>query len=149
MPQTKMTIEKLAEMSHQEFVDIKKSMATGFADVHSDIKLVLSAIENLSGQITDVEHTTRNVFDYARLEGHVEAADEKTRRPPRRLATRQKPPGNGGFWVTFHSGPVYYCLSGPLESASANQHPCVMAGSHDRAQAPSLLNLQAAGTTRT
>jgi hypothetical protein len=72
-----MTIEKLAEMSHQEFIDIKKSMATGFADVHSDIKLVLSAIENLSGQITDVKHTTSNAFDYARLEGHVEALEKQ------------------------------------------------------------------------
>jgi hypothetical protein len=43
--------------------------------------------------------------------------------------------------ITFQSGPIYYRLSGPLEPASANQHPCVMAGSHDRAQAPSLLNL--------
>jgi hypothetical protein len=57
MAQEKMTIEKLAAMSKQEFLDIKKSMATGFADVHNDIKLVLSAIENLSGQITDMTGT--------------------------------------------------------------------------------------------
>jgi hypothetical protein len=48
MAQEKITIEKLAEMSQREFLDIKKSMATGFGDVRSDIKLVLSAIENLS-----------------------------------------------------------------------------------------------------
>jgi len=77
MPQIKRTIEKLAEMSHQEFVVIKKRMATGFANVHSDIKLVLSAIENLSGQITDVKQTTRNAFDYAHLEGHAEAWEKQ------------------------------------------------------------------------
>jgi hypothetical protein len=40
MAQEKITIEKLAEMSQREFLDIKKSMATGFGDVRSDIKLV-------------------------------------------------------------------------------------------------------------
>ena len=59
---------------------------------------------------------------------------------PHRLATRQKSPGHGGFWVTFQSGPLDYRLSGPLEPTSAHQHPYVMAGSPDRAQAPSLLN---------
>jgi hypothetical protein len=77
MAKQKITIEKLAEMSQQEFLDIKKSMAAGFADVHSDIKLVLSAIENLSGQITDVKQTTRNAFDYALLEGRVEALEKQ------------------------------------------------------------------------
>ena len=50
-----MTIETLVEMSQQEFLDIKKGMATGFGDVHSAIKLVLSGIENLSGRITDMK----------------------------------------------------------------------------------------------
>ena len=77
MAKQKITIEQLAEMSQQEFLDIKKSIATGFADGHSDIKLVLSAIGNLSGQITDVKHTTRNAFDYARLEGRVEALEKQ------------------------------------------------------------------------
>jgi hypothetical protein len=51
MAEKKMTIEKLAEMSQQEFLDIKKGMPTGFADTRSDIKLVLSAIETLNGQM--------------------------------------------------------------------------------------------------
>jgi hypothetical protein len=77
MAKQKIIIEKSAEMSHQEFLDVKKSMATGSADVHSDIKLVLSAIENLSGQITVEKHTTRNAFDYACLEGLVEALEKQ------------------------------------------------------------------------
>jgi hypothetical protein len=43
----------------------------------SAVKLVLSAIENLSGPITDVKQTTRNAFDYARLEGRVEALEKQ------------------------------------------------------------------------
>jgi len=41
--------------------------------VGSDIKLVLSAIETLSGQIADVKQSTVSALDYARLEGRVEA----------------------------------------------------------------------------
>jgi hypothetical protein len=37
----------------------------------------LSAIENRSGQITDVKQTTRNAFDYALLEGRVEALEKQ------------------------------------------------------------------------
>ncbi len=77
MKKENMTIEKLAEMSQQEFLDIKKSMATGFADVHGDVKLILSAIENLSGQMADIKHSMPSALDFARLEGRVDVIEKR------------------------------------------------------------------------
>jgi hypothetical protein len=72
MAQKKLTIEKLAERSQQESWDIKKMLAT-----KEDVTLIISAIENLSGQIGDVKQSTRNAFDYARLQGHVDVIQKQ------------------------------------------------------------------------
>ncbi|MGH8065442.1 MAG: hypothetical protein ACRERE_09415 [Candidatus Entotheonellia bacterium] len=77
MNKEKMTIEKLAEMSQREFSEIRKTMATGFVDVRGDLKLVLSAIENLSGQIADVKASLPSALDFARLEGRVDGIEKK------------------------------------------------------------------------
>ncbi len=52
MANKKITIEQLAEMTQQEFLALDKKIAT-----KHDVKLILSAIENLSGQIADVNIT--------------------------------------------------------------------------------------------
>jgi hypothetical protein len=72
MPQTRITIEKLAEMSQQEFLTLNQKMAT-----KDDVKLILSAIENLSGQIADVKQSTLSAIDFVRLEERVEVIEQK------------------------------------------------------------------------
>jgi hypothetical protein len=72
MAQKNMTIETLAEMAQQEFLAIKKSMAT-----KGDVKLILSAIENLSGQMAGIKHSLPSTLDFARLEGHVQVIEKK------------------------------------------------------------------------
>jgi hypothetical protein len=72
MDKEKITIETLAAMSQQEFLEIKKTMAT-----KDDVTLILSAIENLSGQITDVKQSLPSALDFARLEGRVEVVERK------------------------------------------------------------------------
>jgi len=72
MAKKKMTIEKLAEMSQQEFLEIKKTMAT-----KDDVKIILSAIENLSGAIVDVKQSLPSALDFARLEGRMEVVERK------------------------------------------------------------------------
>ncbi len=76
MPQTKITIEKLAEMTQQEFIEIKQTMATkqDLREVGSEI---LSAIENLSGQIADVKQSTLHAIDFVRLEERVDMIEQK------------------------------------------------------------------------
>jgi len=71
MKKEKMTIEQLAEMAQQEFLHIKNRMAT-----KDDRKLVLSAIETLSGQIADVKHSIPSALDFARLEGRVDVIEK-------------------------------------------------------------------------
>ncbi len=66
-----MTIETLAEMTQQEFLTIKNSMTT-----KDDVKLILSAIENLSGQMADVKHSMPSALDFARLEGRVDVIEK-------------------------------------------------------------------------
>jgi hypothetical protein len=72
MNKENMTIEKLAEMSQPEFLEIKKTMAT-----KDDVKLILSAIENLSGAIVDVKQSLPSALDFARLEGLMEVVERK------------------------------------------------------------------------
>jgi hypothetical protein len=72
MNKENMTIEKLAEMSQPEFLEIKKTMAT-----KDDVKLILSAIENLSGAIVDVKQSLPSALDFARLEGRMEVVERK------------------------------------------------------------------------
>jgi hypothetical protein len=52
-------------------------MATGFAHIHSDIQPVLSAIENLSGQMADMKHSLLSAWDFAHLEGRVDVIEKK------------------------------------------------------------------------
>jgi hypothetical protein len=72
MAQKRITIEKLAEMTQQEFLALNQKMATT-----DDVTLILSAIENLSGQITDVKQSTLSAIDVVRLEERVEAIEQK------------------------------------------------------------------------
>jgi hypothetical protein len=72
MDKEKITIEKLAEMSQQEFLEIKKTMAT-----KDDGKLILSAIENLNGAMVDVKQSLPSALDFARLEGRMEVVERK------------------------------------------------------------------------
>jgi hypothetical protein len=72
MAQKKMTIETLAEMTQQEFLALDKKMAT-----KDDVKLILSAIENLSGQIADVKQSTLSAIDFVRLEERVDVIEKK------------------------------------------------------------------------
>jgi hypothetical protein len=72
MDKENMTIEKLAEMSQQEFLEIKTTMAT-----KDDVNIILSAIENLSGAIVDVKHSLPGALDFARLEGRIEVVERK------------------------------------------------------------------------
>ena len=62
MAQKKMTIETLAEISHQEFLAIKQEMATK-DDVQAVGKAILHAIDNLSGQMADVKQSTLSAIE--------------------------------------------------------------------------------------
>jgi hypothetical protein len=72
MATKKITIEKLAEMTQQEFLALDKKMAT-----KGDVKLILSAIENLSGQIADVKQSTLSAIDFVRLEERVDVIEKQ------------------------------------------------------------------------
>jgi hypothetical protein len=77
MTQQKMTIAQLAATSQEQFLALERKMDAGFQDVRSDIKLVLSAIETLSGQMADVRQSAVSALDYARLETRVETLKKK------------------------------------------------------------------------
>ena len=64
--------EQLAEMTQKEFLALDKKMAT-----KDDVKLILSAIENLSGQIADVKQSTLSAIDFVRLEERVDVIEKK------------------------------------------------------------------------
>jgi hypothetical protein len=72
MATKKMTIEQLAEMTQQEFFALDKKMAT-----KDDVTLILSAIENLSGQMADVKQSTLSAIDIVRLEERVDVIEKK------------------------------------------------------------------------
>ena len=57
MAEDTITIERLAEMTQQEVLDINKTMAPK-QDVRQVGSEILSAIENLRGQIADVKTST-------------------------------------------------------------------------------------------
>jgi hypothetical protein len=84
MPKKKITIESLAAASQEQFLALEKKMDAGFQDVRGDIKLVLSALENLSGQMADVKQSTMSAIDFARLEGRVDVTEKKLGIEPRR-----------------------------------------------------------------
>ena len=76
MTHKKITIEKLAEMTQQEFVAINQKMATK-DDLQAMGKLILNAIDNLSGQIADVKQSTLSAIDFVRLEERVDIIEKK------------------------------------------------------------------------
>jgi hypothetical protein len=76
MTNKKITIEKLAEMTQQEFVAINQKMATK-DDLQAMGKLILNAIDNLSGQIADVKQSTLSAIDFVRLEERVDIIEKK------------------------------------------------------------------------
>ena len=76
MTNKKITIEKLAEMTQQEFVAINQKMATK-DDLQAMGKLILNAIDNLSGQIADVKQSTLSAIDFVRLEERVDVIEKK------------------------------------------------------------------------
>jgi hypothetical protein len=71
------TIETSAAASQDQFLALEKKTDAGFHEVRGDIKLVLSAIENLSGQITDVKQSLPSALAFARLEGRMEVVERK------------------------------------------------------------------------
>ena len=76
MAQKRITIEKLAEMTQQEFLALNKKMATK-DDVRVMGKAILEAIDNLNGQIADVNHSTLSAIDFVRLEERVDVIEKK------------------------------------------------------------------------
>jgi hypothetical protein len=77
------TIEGLAAASQEQFLALEKKMDAGFQDVRGDMKLVLSAIETLSGQIGDVKQSLPSALDFARLEGRIDLIEKKLGIEPR------------------------------------------------------------------
>ena len=71
------TIETRSAVSQDQFLALEKKIDAGFHEVRGDIKLVLSAIENLSGQMTDIKQSLPSALDFARLEGRMEVVERK------------------------------------------------------------------------
>jgi hypothetical protein len=69
----KMTIETLAAASQEQFLALEKKIDT----VEGKVDLVLSAIENLSGQMADIKHSLPSALEFARLEGRMELVERK------------------------------------------------------------------------
>jgi len=76
MPNKKITIEKLAEMTQQEFLALNQKMATK-DDLQAVGKAVLDAIDNLSRQIANVKHSTSSAINFVRLEERVGVIEKK------------------------------------------------------------------------
>jgi uncharacterized protein (TIGR02246 family) len=76
MKKGKMTIETLAAASQERFLALEKNIDAGFGDVRGDVKLILPAIENVSGQIADVKQCMPSAPDFPRLEGHVDVIEK-------------------------------------------------------------------------
>jgi tetrahydromethanopterin S-methyltransferase subunit G len=73
MAPKKMTIESLAAASQEQFLALEKKIDT----VEGKVDLVLSTLENLSGQIADAKQSRITALDYARLETRVETLEKK------------------------------------------------------------------------
>jgi hypothetical protein len=56
---------------------LDKKIDAGFTDVRGGIKLILSAIKNLSGQMADIKQSLPGALDFSRLEGRVEILQRK------------------------------------------------------------------------
>ena len=77
MNKKKITIETLAAASQDQFLALERKMDAGFHEVRGDIKLVLSAIETLSGTMADMKQSLPSALAFARLEGRVEVVERK------------------------------------------------------------------------
>jgi hypothetical protein len=77
MNKKKITIETLAAASQDQFLALEKKMDAGFHEVRGDIKLVLSAIETLSGTMADMRQSLPIALAFAWLEGRVEVLERK------------------------------------------------------------------------
>jgi hypothetical protein len=76
MPNKKITIENLAEMTQQRFAALNQKTATK-DEVQSISKAILDAIDNLSGQIADVKQSTLSAIEFVRLEERVDVVEQK------------------------------------------------------------------------
>lgn len=89
-PATKGDVEEVAAIANKQFSVIENkidtlekkvdTLETKMDVTSSDVKLILSAIENLSGQIADAKQGSVSILDYARLETRVEALEKKAKR---------------------------------------------------------------------
>ena len=76
----KMTIENLAEMTQKQFRQMEESTQKQFQQMEEkmatkqDIGLVLDAIENLNGRITDVKQSTVSILDQTPSQKSISAA---------------------------------------------------------------------------
>jgi len=77
MAKKNITIDELAAASQDQFLALERKMDTGFHEVRGDSKLVLSAIETLSGQMVDMKQSLPSALDFARLEGRMEVVERK------------------------------------------------------------------------
>jgi hypothetical protein len=84
MAKKRIAIDELAAASQEQFLALDRKMDAGFADVRGDIKLVLSAIEHLSGQMANMKQSLPSALDFARLEGRVDVIEKKLGIEPRR-----------------------------------------------------------------
>jgi hypothetical protein len=79
MAKKHITIDELAAASQEQFLALEKKMDEGFKHTASkeDVRLILSALENLTGQMTDIKHSLPSALDFARLEGRMELVERK------------------------------------------------------------------------
>jgi hypothetical protein len=73
MAQKNMTIEHLAAVSQQQFLALEKKIDA----THGDVKLILSAIENLGGQMADLKQSLPSAPEFTRLEGRVDVIEKR------------------------------------------------------------------------
>jgi tetrahydromethanopterin S-methyltransferase subunit G len=73
MAKKKMTIETLAAASQEQFLALEKKIDT----VEGKVDVVLSTLENLSGQMADIKQSLPSALDFARLEGRIDVIEKK------------------------------------------------------------------------
>ncbi len=84
MAKSKITIEKLAEMTQRGFTDVEERLSKKIDgvegkvdDVKDLVKEVLGVVDNISGRLEDMKKSTASALDHARLEDRVEALEQK------------------------------------------------------------------------
>jgi hypothetical protein len=73
MARKKITVKTLAAASQDQSLALEKIIDA----THEDVKLILSAIDTLSGQTADSKHSLPSALDFARLEGRLEVVERK------------------------------------------------------------------------